>query len=65
MAEKSGAGRDGREDEGGCLENNCGSDVTGGSNPSPSANRPFFLFQNAFFGLDFAALKIKATFHKT
>ena len=29
--------RDGRADEGGCLENNCGSDVTGGSNPSPSA----------------------------
>ena len=37
MAGKSGAGRDGREDEGGCLENNCGSNVTGGSNPSPSA----------------------------
>ena len=24
-------------DEGGCLENNCGGNLTGGSNPSPSA----------------------------
>ena len=33
--------------------------------PSPSAIRPFSPFQNAFFGPDFAALQIKATFHKT
>ncbi len=29
--------RDGRAVEGGCLENNCGRKLTGGSNPSPSA----------------------------
>ena len=33
--------------------------------PLPPPAAPFPPFQNAFFGPDFAALQIKATFHKT
>ena len=35
--------RDGRVDYGDGLENRCGGNVTGGSNPSPSATKGFIM----------------------